>query len=311
MYRWISRRLLLSIPVIWGVVTGSFLLLHVAPGDPARIALGPKATQASVEALRDQLGLTGSLPTQYVHYLGQLVQGDLGTSIYFRAPITQLLAQRLPVTIILIILSALFATIISVPLASWSASNPEGPRAYVVRLFNAIVQGAPAFFIGSMLILFLGVRIRLFPAGGYPSSFGGRIWALILPSITIALTIVPVLVRGLKNSMIESGNSEYVTFARSKGLAERRVQRRYVLRNASVSGVSILGIQVGALASGALVIEEVFAIPGMGSMLMTGILNRDYAVVQACTLVFGLLVIIVYLITDIIYARLDPRVRLA
>jgi peptide/nickel transport system permease protein len=293
------------------VATISFLLMHLAPGDPARIALGEKANPASVAALRHTLGLDGSLPSQYVRYLGQLFHGDLGDSIYFRTPITTLMGERLPVTLALIVLSAIFATLIAIPLASWSAARPVGPASYGVRLFNAIVQGAPAFFIGSMLILFLGVRISVFPAGGYPTDLAGRLWALVLPALTIALTIVPVLVRGLKTAMIESLASEYVAFARSKGLADGAIRRRYVLRNASISGVSILGIQVGALASGALVIEQVFAIPGMGSMLMAGILNRDYAVVQACTLMFGLLVVLVYLLTDFIYARLDPRMRMA
>ncbi len=311
MRRWFARRMLLAIPVVWGVVTISFMLMHLAPGDPARAALGEKATEASVRALRHQWGLDRSLPEQYLSYLGQLAHGDLGTSSYFHTSITSLMGERLPVTLALIVLSAILASIISVPLASWSASRPGGVASHAVRLFNAVIQGSPTFFIGSMLILFLGVRVALFPAGGYPDDLAGRAWALVLPSLTIALSIVPLLVRGLRAAMIESFGSEYVAFARSKGLAEAPVRRRYVLRNAGISGVSILGIQVGALASGALVIEQVFAIPGMGSMLMTGILNRDYALVQACTMVFGLLVVVVYLATDLVYARLDPRTRLS
>ncbi|BCJ34055.1 peptide ABC transporter permease [Actinocatenispora thailandica] len=311
MLRWFARRLLLAIPVIWGVVTISFVMMHLAPGDPARTALGEKASDASVAALRHQWGLDQSLPLQYVSYLRQLVHGDLGTSVYYHAPITSLMAQRLPVTLSLVVLSAILTMLISVPLASRSATHPNGLAALAVRLFNAIVQGAPTFFIGAMLILFLGVRVAIFPAGGYPASIGGRAWALVLPALTIALGTVPIMVRGLRAAMTESYGSEYVAFARSKGLPERPIRYRYVLRNAGISGVSILGIQVGALASGALVIEQVFAIPGMGSMLMTGILNRDYALVQACTLVFGLLVVVVYLGTDLAYARLDPRARLS
>jgi peptide/nickel transport system permease protein len=309
--RWLVRRLLLAIPVVWGVVTISFILMHLAPGDPARTALGEKANPAAVAALRHQWGLDQSLPKQYFSYLGNLLHGDLGQSIYYHTSITSLMGQRLPVTLILIVLSAIFAVLISIPLASRSATKPNGFVSLVVRLFNAVIQGSPTFFIGSMLILFLGVRVAIFPAGGYPDGFGPRAWALVLPAFTIALSIVPLLVRGLRAAMIESYGSEYVTFARSKGLGTGPIRRRYVLRNAGISGVSILGIQVGALASGALVIEQVFAIPGMGSMLMTGILNRDYAVVQACTLVFGLLVVVVYLATDLVYARLDPRARLS
>ncbi|TWP34976.1 ABC transporter permease [Leekyejoonella antrihumi] len=311
MLRWFARRLLLAVPVVLGVVTISFILMHLAPGDPARSALGEKADPAAVAALRHQWGLDKTLPAQYVSYLNQLLHGDLGTSLYYHTSITTLMAQRLPVTLALIVMSAVLASLISIPLASRSASRPNGATSFVIRLFNAVIQGSPTFFVGSMLILFLGVRVAIFPAGGYPSGFGARAWALVLPALTIALSIVPLLVRGLRAAMIESLGSEYVAFARSKGLPESPIRHRYVLRNAGISGVSILGIQVGALASGALVIEQVFAIPGMGSMLMTGILNRDYAVVQACTLMFGLVVVVVYLVTDLVYARLDPRARLS
>lgn len=311
MMRWFVRRLFLAIPVVWGVGTISFVLMRLAPGDPARNALGDKAGEAAVAALRHQWGLDRSLPEQYVSYLGGVVRGDLGQSLYFRTPISELIVQRLPVTLALIVLGAVMAALIAVPLASASASRPGGVVAHVSRVVNAVLQGSPTFFVGGMLLLFLGVKVAIFPAGGYPGDLAGRAVSLVLPALTIALSIVPLLIRGLRAAMVESLSSEYVAFARSKGLAEGVVRTRYVLRNAGISGVSILGIQVGGLASGALVVEQVFAIPGMGSMLMSGILNRDYLVVQGCTLVFGLLVVIVYLATDFAYARLDPRARLA
>lgn len=311
MTRWLIRRLLLAVPVVLGVITISFVLMRLSPGDPARAALGDKANQAAVDALRHQWGLDRSLWSQYVSYLGGAVRGDLGRSLYFRSPISALLEQRLPVTLALMLLGALFAVAIAVPLASAGASRRGGVADHVTRALNAVLQGAPTFLVGGLLLLFLGVKVAIFPAGGYPASLSGRAVALVLPALTIALSIVPLLVRGLRAAMAESLTSEYVAFARSKGLSERVVRSRYVLRNAGISGVSILGIQVGALASGALVVEQVFAIPGMGSMLMSGILNRDYLVVQGCTLVFGLLVVVVYLLTDLAYARLDPRARLA
>lgn len=307
---WLVRRLLQAIPVIWGVVTLSFLLMHAAPGDPARTALGEKAPPAAVAELREKWGLDDSLLHQYVDFLGQLVRGDLGHSIYFRAPISELMLDRLPVTLILTVMSAVVATVISVPLAARSAARPNGWASQAIRLFNAVVQGSPVFLIGTLFILWFGLHLTIFPAGGYPDDLPGRAWSLVLPAITIGITIVPLLVRGLRAAMIEAQGSEYVAFARSKGLPERTTKRRYILRNAGISGVSILGIQVGALASGALVVEQVFAIPGMGSMLMSGILNRDYALVQSCTLMFGIIVVIVYLLTDVVYARLDPRARL-
>lgn len=311
MGRWLTRRLLLAVPVVLGVLTISFFLMRLAPGDPARNALGDKAGEAAVAALRHAWGLDKSLPAQYLSYLGGVATGDLGQSLYFRSPISELLGQRLPVTLALIVLAAIMAVLISVPLASATASRPRGITAHVARILNAVLQGSPPFFVGGVLLLLLGVKIAIFPAGGYPEDLGGRAVALVLPALTIALSIVPLLTRGLRAAMTESLSSEYVSFARSKGLSDRAVRGRYVLRNAAVSGVSIIGIQVGALASGALVVEQVFAIPGMGSMLMSGILNRDYLVVQGCTLVFGLLVVAVFLLTDLAYARLDPRARLA
>lgn len=252
-----------------------------------------------------------SIPAQYGHYLAQLATGDLGQSTYFRTGITSLILERLPVTFGLMVIGAVFAVLISVPLASRSAARPNGAFDGVTRIFNAVIQGSPVFFVATILILFLGLKLAIFPAGGYPDDFFGRIYALILPGLAIALTIVPLLVRSLKTAMIEARTSEYVAFATSKGLPSSVIARRYVLHNAGISGVSILGIQVGALASGALVVEEVFAIPGLGSMLIKGILNRDYLVVEGCTLVFGIIVVLVYLITDFVYARLDPRARLA
>ena len=311
MGRWLARRLLLSIPVVWGVITISFVLMRLSPGDPARTALGDKATDAAVAALRKQWGLDRSLWEQYVNYLGGVLRGDLGQSLYFRSPISELMEQRLPVTLALIVFAALLAALIAVPVATLGANRRGGGVDHVTRVMNAVLQGAPTFLVGGLLLILLGVRIPIFPAGGYPESFGGRVLALVLPALTIALSIVPLLVRGLRAAMAESLSSEYVAFARSKGLPEGTVRLRYVLRNAGISGVSILGIQVGALASGALVVEQVFAIPGMGSMLMSGILNRDYLVVQGCTLIFGLVVVVVYLLTDLAYARLDPRARLA
>jgi peptide/nickel transport system permease protein len=311
MGRYLERRLLLLIPVILGVITLAFFMMHLSPGDPARVFLGPKATQHAVDLLRLKWGLDQSVWQQYLNFLGQTFTGNLGDSLYFSSPILSLLAVRLPVTLMLMLMGALFAVVISLPLAVLSATSNNGVAASVVRTFNALIQGMPAFFIGSMLILLLGVKTHLFPAGGYPTDFLGQLDALVLPALTIALGIVPLLVRSLNAAMRETFTSEFVAFGLAKGLSRERILAAYVLRNSSVTGISILGIQVGALAGGALVVEQVFALPGMGSMLMTGILSRDYPVVQACTLAFAILVVLVYLATDLIYAFLDPRVRLA
>lgn len=311
MWRYLGTRILMLIPVILGVITISFFLMHVTPGDPARAYLGPKASAHSVALLRRKWGLDQSLWVQYLTFLKGVVTFNLGSSLFYNAPITTLLVNRLPVTLLLMFGGALFGVAISLPLAMVSATSGNGYGANAIKAFVALIQGMPTFFVGSMLIVLFGLIIRIFPAGGYPTDFPGQLWALVLPSLTIALSITPVLVRSLVASMRDVLTSEFVAFGRSKGLTPGRVMTAYVLRNGSISGISILGVQVGYLAGGALVIEQVFALPGMGSMLMTGILNRDYPVVQACTLTFAILVVLVYLATDLVYAVLDPRVRLA
>lgn len=309
MLRYTGRRLLLLVPVVFGVITISFFLMHMTPGDPARELLGPKASQQSVDLLRHQWGLDRSLGAQYIAFLGDTVTGRFGDSYYFKSPITQLLGVRLPVTLLLMLMGAMFAVVVSVPLSIVSTTSRHGYAAAAVRGFNALIQGMPVFFIGSMLILFLGLKADIFPAGGYPSGLGRQLWALFLPALTVALGIVPLLVRSLNAAMAEISRSEFVAFGRAKGLDRTRIMLRYVIRNSSIAGVSILGIQVAVLAGGTLVVEQVFALPGMGSLLMTAILNRDYPVVQACTLTFAILVVLIYLLTDLGYAALDPRVR--
>lgn len=310
MLRYLGTRFLMLVPVVLGVITISFLLMHLTPGDPARAFLGPKASAHSVALLRQKWGLDQSIWVQYFRFLGQTLTGNLGISYFYNLPIATLLVNRLPVTLLLMLMGSLFGVAISLPLAMLSATSRNGYAANAVKAFNAFIQGMPTFFVGIMFILFFGLLLRIFPAGGYPNDFPGQIYALILPSLTIALGITPFLVRSLNASMRDVLTSEFVAFGRSKGLTARRVMTAYVLRNGSISGISILGVQVGYLAGGALVVEQIFALPGMGSMLLTGIFNRDYPVVQACTLAFAILVVLVYLATDLVYAILDPRVRL-
>jgi peptide/nickel transport system permease protein len=308
---YLGRRLLLLIIVALGVVTLTFLLMHITPGDPALTYLGNRATPQTLKALRHSWGLDRPLWRQYVDFIGGLFSGDLGSSLFYRIPNTELIAQRLPVTLMLLLMSTLFGVLIAVPLGLWSAVKKNGPVDEAIRAFNALALGMPSFWIGSMLILFLAVRAQIFPVGGYGESFPEHLHSLVLPALSVALMIVPTLVRSLRSSLIDALSSEYVAFGRSKGLGRFTVLMRYALRNGSISGVSILGINVGVLAGGSLVVENVFALPGMGSAMMQGILNRDFPVVQVSTLVFAAIVVLVYLLTDLAYALLDPRVRLA
>lgn len=310
MGRYVARRLLLMIPIVLGVATLAFLLIKGAPGDPAASYLGDKATPEAIAQLRAAWGLDQPLIVQYFKFLGGLFVGDFGPSYMFQQPVLELLTTRVPATLMLMVVGIILAVMISVPISLWVASSKTGTAGLISRLFTATVQGMPAFFIGTLLILFVAVKTGLFPVGGYGSSFGTQVHSLILPGLAVALNLCPVLIRGLTAALREAMSAEYMSFALSKGLSHRNTLWNYAFRNAGITGISILGIQIGNLVGGSLVVENVFAIPGVGSLLMQAVLGRDYNVVQALTVIFGILVVVVYLLTDIIYSLVDPRVRL-
>ncbi|HJA62311.1 MAG TPA: ABC transporter permease [Candidatus Brevibacterium intestinavium] len=310
MGKYILRRVLLMIPIVLGVATLSFILMKLAPGDPAAAYLGDKATPENVAQLRHAWGLDEPMIIQYFQFLAGLLVGDFGQSFIFQTSVVELLRLRMPATLLLMLVSLVFAVVISVPLSLWVAARRSATSAIVSRVFAATVQGMPAFFVGTLLILVLGVNLGIFPVGGYGSSLGEHLYSLVLPGLAVALTICPVLIRSLTAALNESMSAEYTNFALSKGLSRKRTVIDYAFRNAGITGISILGIQVGHLVGGALVVENVFAIPGVGSLLMEAVLARDYDVVQALTVIFGVLVVLVYLLTDIVYSVVDPRVRL-
>ncbi|KAB1660783.1 ABC transporter permease [Pseudoclavibacter sp. CFCC 13796] len=299
----------MMIPVVLAVATLTFFLMKLSPGDPASAALGEKASAEAVDALRHEWGLDRPVILQYVSFLGQLVTGNLGTSYLYQVPVVDLMQNRLPATLLLMMMSTIFAVVISLPLSLWMATSQNPLPSLLIKVFNAIVQGMPTFLIGILLLISLALNAGFFPVGGYGETFGDHLHFLVLPSIAVALTICPLLIRSLTTSLSESLQSEYVKFAIAKGLSPRRVNLNYALRNGSISGISILGIQVGGLVGGALVVENVFAIPGMGSLLMDAVLKRDYIVVQSSTVIFGVMVVFVYFFTDLVYGWLDPRAR--
>lgn len=310
MGKYILRRVLLMIPIVLGVATLSFILMKLAPGDPAAAYLGDKATPENVAQLRQAWGLDEPMIIQYLQFLAGLLVGDFGQSFIFQTSVLELLKLRMPATLLLMLVSLVFAVVISVPLSLWVAAKRSAASAIVSRVFAATVQGMPAFFVGTLLILLLGVNLGIFPVGGYGSNFGEHLYSLVLPGLAVALTICPVLIRSLTAALNDSMSAEYTNFALSKGLSRKRTVIDYAFRKAGITGVSILGIQVGHLVGGALVVENVFAIPGVGSLLMEAVLARDYDVVQALTVIFGVLVVLVYLLTDVVYSIVDPRVRL-
>jgi peptide/nickel transport system permease protein len=297
------------VPVVLGVTILAFFLIHLIPGDPARTLLGVRATDQAVAELHQRWGLDKSLPEQYGMFMKRLVQGDLGDSLFYRRPARELIGQRLPATFWLLGYGTLLSILIAVPLATIAARKKDALRDQAVRAIPLIGLGMPQFWVGIMLILLMGLTVHWFPVGGYGHGFGGHLRSMFLPGLTVALGISPILIRSLRASMLSVLEADYVATARSKGISEWRVLTHHVLRNAVISTVTVLGINIGFLIGNTLVVERVFALPGIGSLMLDSIFNRDFSVVQGITLVYGLLVVLVYLTTDVVHSLLDPRVR--
>jgi peptide/nickel transport system permease protein len=306
---YVGVRLLQMIPTAIGATIIVFFMVHLIPGDPARTMLGVHATDQAVAQLHHQWGLDKPLPQQYIAFMGRLLHGDLGDSFFFGEPTRDLVVERLPATLFLIGYSVVLAVFISVPLAMLAALRKDRPADHAVRVVPLVGLGMPSFWLGIMLILLFALKLKLFPVSGYGSGFAGHLWALFLPSLTIAIALSPILIRSLRASLLNVLESDYVTTARSKGLPERRVLVRHALRNAVISTVTVLGINIGFLIGGTVVVEKVFALPGVGALLIDAINQRDFTVVQGVTLFFAILVVIVFLLTDLVYSLLDPRVR--
>lgn len=307
---YVVRRLLQMVLVVLGVTILVFFLIHLVPGDPARTMLGVRATPQKVALLHKQWGLDKPLPVQYERFMKRLAQGDLGQSLFYSVPAGRLVWERLPVTLWLVAFGAILSVLISVPLATIAAARREGISDHVIRAVPLVGLGFPAFWIGIMLLLAFALNSgRLFPVGGYGSGFVGHLHSMFLPALTVALGLTPILVRSLRASLLEVFEADYITTARSKGLPERRVLIRHGLRNAIISTVSVLAVSIGFLVGGTLIIEQVYALPGIGQLMINSILQRDFPVVQAVALVFAVMVVIVYLLSDILHAALDPRVR--
>jgi peptide/nickel transport system permease protein len=307
---YVARRLLQLVPITFGVTLLVFFLIHLVPGDPARSVLGNHATPQNVAALHHEWGLDKPLPVQYWRFLRRTAHGDLGSSLFYSVPAGRLVWERLPPTLWLIALSTFLAVLISVPLAVFAATKRDRVADHAVRAVPLVGLGFPQFWVGIMLLLIFGLHLgSYFPVGGYGEGFLGHLHSMFLPALTVALGITPILVRSLRASLLEVFESDYVATARSKGLPERRVLVNHALRNAIISTVTVLGVNIGYLVGGTLIVEQVFALPGIGQLMINSIFQRDFPVVQAVTLVFAIMVVLVYLLTDVAHALLDPRVR--
>ena len=304
----LSRRLLQLVPVLFGIVVVVFLFVRLIPGDPATIMLGAYATPETLAALRVDLGLDQPLWRQFLIFIGDVATGELGNSLVYRRPVLEVVFERLPATASLTLYAVLLSLLLSVPLAIVSALRVNSPLDQAIRSVTTLALAMPYFWLGLNLLILFAVIVPLFPVAGYGEDFGDRLWHLFLPAFTIALHLGPTLMRTLRATILEVMHAPHVEFARTKGLPRAKLIRRHVLRNGLMATVTILGVNIGWLMGGSVVIENVFNVPGLGSLIISSVDARDYPVIQGIALVFGLLVICINLITDMVYALLDPRV---
>jgi len=309
MGQYIARRLVQMIPVVFGITLILFFMLRLIPGDPASVMLGERATDAAVERINHELGLDKPIYIQYGYFLRDLATLNLGTSIKYQVPVATLLGQRLIVSLSVVGVTLVLTIMIAFPLGVLAALKKDSLIDNVVRSLFVVLMLMPSFWVGILLIIFFSVQLGLFPVSGYGSGGFDSLHHLFLPALTIALAITPVLVRALRSSILDALSADYVRTARAKGLRESVVITAHVLRNALIPAVTLLGLSIGSLMGGTVILEKVFALPGAGALLIDSIGARDYPVVQAATMVFATMVILVNLVTDIIYSFLDPRVR--
>jgi peptide/nickel transport system permease protein len=305
----VARRLLQLVPVAVGVTIIVFFMIHLIPGDPARTILGIHATPKAIAELHREWGLNRPLVSQYWLFLDRLLHGNLGQSLIYGGPASSLILSHLPATLWLIVYATVLAIVISVPLAMLAASKRNGLRDQIVRAVPLFGLGMPPFWVGFLLIYAFAIHWRIFPVSGYGVGIGGHLVSMFLPSLTVAIALAPVVIRSLRASMLSVLGADYITTARSKGVPGRRLFIKHVLRNAVIPAITVLGINIGFLIGGTVIIENVFAIPGVGQLMINSIFQRDFPVVQGVTLVFAVLVVLINLLTDVAYATLDPRVR--
>lgn len=308
--RYTLSRLLQLIPVLIGITIVAFVLLRVLPGDPASLMIGARGSEADVVRLRHQLGLDQPLWLQYLGFLREMASGSFGQSIAYRRPVMAVIGERLAPTLWLVGYATVLAVVITFPLAVLSAVKRGRLADLIVKGTFTVALSMPQFWLGILLILLLSLRLHLFPVAGYGNGFLGHLWHLFLPALVIALGTAALTIRSLRSSIIAVQTAEYIDTAYAKGLTSGAVMRRHILRNALISTVSVLGVHTGWIIGGTVVIESVFAIPGLGQLLVSSIFSRDYAAVQGLTVTFAVMVTVISLATDLAYALIDPRVEL-
>jgi peptide/nickel transport system permease protein len=310
MIRYVIGRVLQIVPVLLGVSVIVFLLIRLIPGDPATAVLGSRATPELIREERAQLHLNEPFWRQYFDFLAGAVHGNFGVSYFYEASVWSITVPRIPITLELIGYSCVLALLITFPVSILAASSRGRLADHLVRLTFTTALGIPSFWLGLLLALYLGVRVKLFPIAGTGSGGFDTLYHLTLPALTIALSMAPLLVRALRSSLIEVAGSDFLTTGRAAGLRGRFLVKSYLLRNSILPLITVFSINLGFLLGSTVIVEQIFSINGLGSLLINSISTRDYSIIQLVTLILALFVIVANLLTDLAYVFFDPRVDL-
>jgi len=293
---------------MFGITLVSFFLLRLIPGDPALAILGSSYTHTRAVAIDNFLGLNRPIWVQYGQYMGRLFRGNMGFSFFYDESATTVIGQHLGPTVFLVIYSAVLAAVISFPIGFYAGLRTSGILDQTTRVFFTLSFAMPAFWLGIILLLIFSVHLHVFPLNGFGSGLIGHLYYLFLPALTIALGFSTVLVRSLRAATIATLQAEFIDTARMKGIKWSQVLWRHVFRNAVLAVIAVYGVNLAYLISGTVLVENVFSLPGLGSLLVSSVADRDYPVVQGVTLLFAVLIVLINLLTDITQSALDPRV---
>jgi len=310
MLNYAFKRIIQVIPILMIVSILIFFIIRLIPGDPITIRLGERATTEAVETLIKQLGLDKPIHVQYAIFIKNLLRADMGNSIVYRIPILVLLKKRIVATLFLALFTLIFSVAISFPLGYLAGIKENKIQDQTIRVGALLALSIPKFWLGILLMILFAVSINIFPVGGWGDTWPQHLRAIILPAFTQSLMTAALLTRNLRNGVVDILKMDYADFANSKGLDNRVVKNRHIIRNAMIPYITLVAMRVAYMLGGSIIIETVFALPGIGALMIESIYARDYTVIQGVVLIFALAIMIINLLTDLAYAYLDPRVRL-
>ena len=312
MWKYILKRILIAIPVLIGISIIAFFIIRLVPGDTITAMLGVNYNEAQAAELRIKYGLDKPLPIQYIKWIGNIFRGDMGQSFFTNEPVVSTIIERLPVTLELMALSLFYCIFIAIPLGTIAAVKRNSIADYGASFLGLLGVSIPNFWLGTVMILVLSLKLNLFPSGGFvplSESVASNLQHMFMPSIALGAAVGAVIMRMTRSSMLEVLGKDYIEMARAKGVTEKMLVISHALKNALIPVVTVIGIQMGYLLGGSVVIEKIFALPGVGQLALQAITNRDYALMQGAILFVASGFVIINLIVDIIYAVVDPRIR--